>query len=117
MQLTINNQNVEQVTSFKYLGIILDESLNFVEHIDHVYKKSCNKLGAIRKCRKYLNKNLSLLMYKSLVAPLIDYCDIVYMQANQENLQKLQVVQNIACRIILEAGPRDHIDDMHKNRN
>ena len=39
LQLTINNQNVEQVTSFKYLGIILDENLNFMEHIDHVYKK------------------------------------------------------------------------------
>ena len=52
-------------------------------------------------------------MYKSLVAPLIDYCDIIYMHANQDSLQKLQVVQNTACRIILGAGPRDHIRDMH----
>ena len=114
LQLTINNQNIEQVSSFKYLGIILDDSLNFIEHIDHVYKKSCNKLGAIRKCRKHLNKGLSLMMYKSLVVPLIDYCDIVYMQTNKDSLQKLQIVQNIACRLILEAGPRDHIEEMHK---
>ena len=54
------------------------------------------------------------MLYKSLVAPLIDYCDIVYMNANKTDLIKLQLVQNIACRIILKAGPRDHIDDMHR---
>ena len=114
LQLSINNQAVEQVTNFKYLGIILDDSLNFMEHVDYIYKKSCCKLGAIKKCRKYLNKNLTLILYKSLVAPHIDYCDIVYMQDNQGTLQKLQIVQNMACRVILEAGPRDHIDNMHR---
>ena len=54
------------------------------------------------------------MLYKSLVAPLIDYCDIVYSNANKTNLAKLQLVQNIACRVILKAGARDHINDMHR---
>ena len=41
MTLMINNQQVEQVTSFKYLGFILDESLNYTEHISYIYSKSC----------------------------------------------------------------------------
>ncbi len=110
----INNQEVEQVKSFKYLGFILDESLNYTEHIDYVHNKSCEKLGAIKKCRNFLSNKLTLMLYKSLVAPLIDYCDIIYNNANKTDLTKLQLVQNMACRIILKAGPRDHIDDMHR---
>ena len=53
------------------------------------------------------------MLYKSLVAPLIDYYDIVYANANKTNLGKLQSVQNMACRVILKAGARDHINDMH----
>ncbi len=114
MTLEANNQKVGQVSSFEYLGIIIDESINFVEHTDYVYNKSCKKLGAIKKCRKFLNTKISLMLYKSLAVPLMDYCDTVYMQANQDNLDKLQIVQNMACRIILETGPRYHISDMHK---
>ena len=54
------------------------------------------------------------MLYKSLVAPLMDYCDIVYNNANKTSLVKLQQVQNTACRIILKAGPRDHIKEMHQ---
>ncbi len=114
MTLEINNQEVEQVKSFKYLGFLLDESLNYQEHIDYVYTKSCQKLGAIRKCRNCLSNKLTLMLYKSLVAPLIDYCDIVYSNANKTDIAKLQLVQNTACQIILKAGARDHIDDMHR---
>ena len=114
MNSYISNEIVEYVHSFKYLGVILDESLNFNEHVDQVYKKSCMKLGAIKKYRTFLSNNLTIILYKSLVVPYIDYCDIVYMQTNQANLQKLQLVQNMACRIILKAGPRDHILDMQK---
>ena len=72
------------------------------------------KIGAIKKCRNYLSQSLTLVLYKSLVVPLMDYCDVAYMQTNQNTLNRLQIVQNIACRVILKAAPRNHISDMHK---
>ena len=114
MTIRINNEIVEQVGHFKYLGFILDDSLSFVQHIDYMDNKSCQKLGAIKKCGMVLSNNLTLMLYKSLVAPLLDYCDVAYNNANETNLTKLQYVQNMACRIILRAGPRDHIADMHR---
>ena len=73
------------------------------------------KLGAIKKCRNYLSQNLTLKLYKTLVVPLMDCCDVAYMQTNMGNLNRLQIVQNIACRVILKAGSRDHIAEMHKD--
>ena len=43
----------------------------------------------------------------------MDYCDVAYMQSNQGKLQKLQLWQNMACRIVLKVESRDHIKDMH----
>ena len=45
----------------------------------------------------------SLTWYKSLVLPLLDYGDVIYMCATED---KLQLIQNCACRIILGAGRR-----------
>lgn len=37
-RIVINGQEMERVTTFKYLGLVLDENLTFKEHIDHVKK-------------------------------------------------------------------------------
>ena len=115
VNLTMNNELIERVSTFKYLGIVLDETLSFEQHIDHLYKKCCQKLGAIGKVRDCLNKKLTLQLYKSLVTPHMDYGDVIYMSANKETLAKLQLVQNKACRLILRAHRRTSTDDMHSN--
>ncbi len=104
---------LERVENFKYLGIYLDQHLSFAEHINWVYKKGSMKMGAISKIRKVLDQSTALSLYKSLVLPQLDYCDIVYMSATKENLNRLQMLQNSACRTILLATNDAHIDDMH----
>ena len=84
----MNNVKLARVTTFKYLGITLDECLTFDAHIDKVYKHSCGKLGSLGKVRKCLNRKLTLLLYKSLVLPSIDYGDT--------NSKKLQLMRNKA---------------------
>ncbi len=114
VELTMNNERIERVTSFKYLGIIMDDILSFEQHIDHLYKKCCQKLGAIGKVRDCLNKKLPLQLYKSLVSPHLHYGDVIYMSANKESLAKLQLVQNKACRLVLRAHRLTSTDEMHK---
>ena len=113
--LRIGAEEIERVPVFKYLGCWLDEVLNFEYHTDKVYSKSCSKVGVIRKVRHCLTQKLALTLYKSLVLPHIDYCDVVYMSATKESLNKLQLVQNKGCRAILGAAARDHIDEMHRD--
>ena len=72
------------------------------------------KLGAIRKIRHNLDRGTTLLLYKSLVLPLIDYCDIVYGATFKDKLNKLQLLQNNACRTVLLADMDHHISDMHR---
>ena len=101
----------------KYLGVQLDEHLTYDEHVSYIIRKSSKKLGILRKSREFLDRSTSLLLYKSLVVPYIDYCDLVYMCTTAANLAKLQVLQNTACRIILQADKDTRIDNMHRDLN
>ncbi len=72
-----------------------------------------NILNMLRKTRLCMNKNIACQLYKSLILPQIDYCDVVYMAATKTVLKDLQKVQNICCRVILMANNRAYIEDMH----
>ena len=71
-------------------------------------------MGAIKKARKCVNQETVLHLYKSLVLPHLDYIDVAYMIATKETLRKLQLIQNVACRVILKADNRDSVHGMHK---
>ncbi len=58
---------------------------------------------------------MTLILYKSLVLPHFDYCDILYMHTSLYNLNKLQYIQNSVCRIILLADKETRIVDMHRD--
>ena len=55
----------------------------------------------------------SLLLYKSLLVSLFDYCDTVYQIMLSKDLAHLQVLQNKACRIILKQNRFSHSVDLH----
>ena len=117
LNLNISGQKIERVSTMKYLGVLLDDLLNFEEHIEYVVNKSTKKLGILRKSREFLPRKTSILLYKSLVLPHIDYCDLIYMTANESQLHRLQLIQNVASRIILKANNRTSIKHMHKELN
>ena len=60
-----------------------------------------------------MNKSIAFQLYKSLILPQLDYCDVIYMVATKSVLKDLQKVQNICCRVILKESNMAHVQDMH----
>ena len=40
-QIQINNKITQKVEKFKTLGFIIDEDMNFKDHIDYICQKNC----------------------------------------------------------------------------
>ena len=53
----------------------------------------------------------------SLILPIFDYCDVVYVNINSENLSRLQVAQNRVIRYILDVNKWDHITPSYLSLN
>ena len=53
-QLTMGNHVIERTGSYKYLGVVFDEKLNWKLHIDKLCSKLSTVCGVISKLRHYL---------------------------------------------------------------
>lgn len=112
LKIKLENIELEVVNEIKYLGVIIDKNLNFMEHVNYIGKKIGSKLGVLRRVGVNLTPYMRCVVYKSIVAPLFEYCSTVFLSVNETNLQYLQKLQNKGMRIILRCNYRARIKDM-----
>ena len=72
----ININNIERKSFVKYLGVYIDEHLNWEPQIQHVNNKLAKNIGILYKVRKYLNLNVLKQLYYTLVYPYLSYGNI-----------------------------------------
>ena len=70
--IALNNIQVERVSNQKHLGIILEEKLNFKEHIDSIILQVNRAIAVFKKLRYSLPRKSLITIYKSLLRPLYD---------------------------------------------
>ena len=76
--INLNNVQVERVSCQKHLGILLEEKLNFEQHIDSAISKVNKGISVIKKLRHDLPRKSLVIIYKAFLRPLIDYGDMIY---------------------------------------
>ncbi len=113
LDLKCGQDDIEEVNSFKYLGVMLDKFLNFDVHAEYISKKISQRLASLARSRKFMTPATSLQLYKSLIVSLFDYCDTVYLGMSQRDLNHLQILQNKACRVILKRGRFSNSLELH----
>ena len=102
--LVFNNNIVTQSVTQKYLGIVLDTKLDFLEHLKIIFSKVNKAIGLLRKLHHILPRSPLLTIYKSFIRPHLDYGDIIYYQAyNASFHQKLDSIQYNAALAITGA--------------
>jgi hypothetical protein len=105
----IGDQQLERVEKMKYLGVILDEKLTLNEHLDYICKKMGKKYGFMCRANKKLTTESKILLYKSIIAPHIEYCSTLLYIMNDEQIKRLQKIQNKIMRLILRCNKRTSI--------
>ena len=99
--LHIGDEAISIITSTKYLGVQVNQFLNWDEHLVTITKKVSRGLGMLRYAKRYLPLVTVQAMYKSLVEPHFRYCcPVGGGAAGITALQKLQKLQNRAARIV-----------------
>ena len=78
--ISLNNIQVERTSYHKHLGLILDEKLNFKQHVDSALLIMNKGIFVIKKLRYSLPRKSLLTICKVFLRPLIDYGDIIYNQ-------------------------------------
>ena len=100
IKLHLNNELIKPIEAAKYLGITLDSQLKFDIYISKLLTKISRSIGVMSKIRHYLPKTVLLNLYFALIHSQLLYGIAVWGSTYQTLINKLQVLQNKAMKMI-----------------
>ena len=102
--LQFNQTAVNRTVSQKHLGVILDEKLNFNQHLKVVMDKTTKGISILRKLRYYIPLKSLITLYKSFLRSHLDFADVIYDQPNNKTFcDKIESIQYNAALAITGA--------------
>ena len=113
LDLQINSETIERVTEFNFLGLTLDENLNWNAHIQKVSNKISRTLGVMCRLKNFLPLHVLRILYNSLILPHLQYWILTWGFC----LGRLQKLQKRSVRIIARSKYNAHTDPLFKSLN
>ena len=98
--VSLNSNDIKRIRSVKYLGIYIDENLNWACHIQHLSLQLPRYCGLIYRIRRFLNRKTLCMIYHSFIYSRIQYGIVTWGTANKTVLQELNVRLNNIVRTI-----------------
>lgn len=98
--ILVNDNCISSVEHFDYLGLRIDENLNWQHHIKKVCSKISPYVFGLRKARYCLNNQTMQMLYNSYVHSHIIYLLPIWGNAPLTYLNSLQFLQNKILKII-----------------
>ena len=107
--LTLDGCSVKSSSSVRNLGVLFDTNLSFEGHVTSICKTAFFHLKNISKLRHMLSmKNAEQLVHAFMTSRL-DYCNALLGGCPAYLINKLQLVQNAAARVLTRTRKYDHI--------
>ena len=111
--IEFNNKKIYRVNSVKYLGLLLDESLSWNLHVIDVCKNIKRFFPIFYNIRQYITQKQARSIYYTMIYSKIKYAIIVYGLTSQDNISKLQILQNGLLKVLTKKKHRYSTNRLH----
>lgn len=92
---------MEEVTSDRYLGVILDNKLNFNKHIEEITNKATRLLNLCRRNLHMCSREIKTTAYYAIVRPHLEYASTCWNPHTKLHIDKIDAVQRRAAWFVL----------------
>ena len=89
--LHIGDSVIEISGFLNILGVRKDDKLSFKDHLSTVLRKVYAKVGALRRLRKLVPADISLMLFKAYILPHLEYCGLLLLGINKTLNMKLEL--------------------------
>ena len=107
--LSVGDSAVAPAAIARNLGVLFDENMTLLTHINNTCKTAFYYIHNIRRIRIYLSVETARTLLHAVVIGRLDYCNSLLYGQPMKSISKLQRVQNAAARLITNAPMYDHI--------
>lgn len=101
VNIHLKEKELEEVQHFNYLGLNIDNELNWHNHIEKIKSSLSSTTFAIRRIRNIAPMKILWLMYNAYFVPKIQYLNAIWNNAAVFRIKDLQIQQNRVIKAIL----------------
>ena len=113
LDLKINNHHIDRVQDFNFLGLTIDETLSWKDHVQKISTKISRVIGVLNRLKKFLPSSILILLYNSLILPHLQYCSLIW-GFRPGRVAKLQ---KRAVRLLTNSKYNAHTEPLFKKLN
>src|SRR3984893_12873657 len=100
LTLYIDNTSIIKVNSVKFLGVLIDEHMNFNQHVESIVKSITSVNGLLYRRRDFIPLSCRKELFFSMVHSRVNYCIEVYGNATWNIIQPLHMACNRVLRTL-----------------
>ena len=99
--LSISGTPIERKSEARFLGVIIDESLNWSIHVKTVLSKMSRYVGIMYKIKKYLPLTARLQIYHSFIQSHLNFCSLVWGFTSKSSIEAIFSKQKKGLRAVI----------------
>uniref|UniRef100_A0A1B6KWR8 Reverse transcriptase domain-containing protein n=1 Tax=Graphocephala atropunctata TaxID=36148 RepID=A0A1B6KWR8_9HEMI len=117
IEIRLDEIEVEQVTTIKFLGFHIDSHLCWDNHIDYVTKKVSLGNFMLYRLSKFCTIEILKVVYFAHINSIISFGINIYGATSKKNLNRILILQKRAIRIMLKLDWLESVREHFKNLN
>jgi len=110
-----SNAIITPTSSARNLGVIFDSTLSMSDHISSVSKSCFLSIRDLRRIRNTLDFTTAHTIATSLIHSKLDYCNSLFLNLPQSQLNRLQLILNSSARAVSKYPKFCHITPLLKS--
>ena len=91
------------------LGVLFDSDLNFSKHFSNITRTAICQIRNIAKIRSFISFTDAQTLIHAFVTNHLDYCNSLFSGLPKSSINRLQLIQNTAARVLTKTRKSDHI--------
>ena len=112
--LNVDAIDIEGVKEVTYLGVILDEKLNWHKQNENICKSLLQFFGLFNHIKSFVTKSIARQLYFACIYSRIKYGIEIFGSCSKQVLSRIQVMQNKLLKLLLNLNRRTPTTELHK---
>lgn len=112
--LSINGEIIPYTSTTKDLGILIDEHLSWGPQVNAICRKMYHSIHSLKRLKRFLPMSTRILLTQTVLLPVMDYGDVVFLDINEVLTNKLDRLLNLGIKYIFGLRKYDHVTSYRK---
>ncbi len=78
LEIKVNDNIIERVKDFNFLGFVINENLSWKSHAENISNSISKTTGILNRLKHILPQKIKITLYNSMIASHLNYCILAW---------------------------------------